>query len=590
MDIFSVITLLGGLALFLYGMNVMSVGLEKLAGSRLEQILRQMTSNPFKGLVLGVVVTGIIQSSSAVTVILVGLVNSGIMQLSQSIGVIMGSNIGTTVTAWLMSLIGIEGDNLFLQLLKPKNFSLLFAFVGILMIMMCKGQKKKDIGSIMTGFAVLMLGMELMSGAVEPLKDMPQFQQILTYFTNPLLGVLVGAIFTAVIQSSSASVGILQALSMTGGITYGMAIPIIMGQNIGTCITALISSIGVSKNARKVSIVHVSFNAIGTGIFLVVYCIASWIFHIPLLEEVIGPSGIAISHTIFNLVTTALLFPFSKQLEKIANAIIKEDKKDKKSQEQETAFLDERLLATPAFAIAECRIMTSKMAEKTRETLLNAVKAVGEYDKKTVEKVINSENELDIYEDKLGTYLVKLASKDLSEADGHVTSLLLHTISDFERIGDHAVSLVKASEEMHSKKISFSEDAKKELEVLMNAVSEILIATTAAFTVNDLRLAKKVEPLEQVIDQVTGRIRRRHIDRLTKGNCTIELGFILGDILNDFQRVSDHCSNIAVALIEVAQNSFETHEYLGSVKTMDNQDFKENFTEYQMKYELPAKR
>jgi len=590
MDIFSVITLLGGLALFLYGMNVMSVGLEKLAGSKLEQILRQMTSNPFKGLVLGVVVTGIIQSSSAVTVILVGLVNSGIMQLSQSIGVIMGSNIGTTVTAWLMSLIGIEGDNLFLQLLKPKNFSLLFAFVGILMIMMCKGQKKKDIGSIMTGFAVLMLGMELMSGAVEPLKDMPQFQQILTYFTNPLLGVLVGAIFTAVIQSSSASVGILQALSMTGGITYGMAIPIIMGQNIGTCITALISSIGVSKNARKVSIVHVSFNAIGTGIFLVVYCIASWIFHIPLLEEVIGPSGIAISHTIFNLVTTALLFPFSKQLEKIANAIIKEDKKDKKGQDQEIAFLDERLLATPAFAIAECRIMTSKMAEKARETLLNAVKAVGEYDKKTVEKVINSENELDVYEDKLGTYLVKLASKDLSEADGHVTSLLLHTISDFERIGDHAVSLVKASEEMHSKKIRFSEDAKMELEVLMNAVSEILIATTAAFTVNDLRLAKKVEPLEQVIDQITGRIRKRHIDRLTKGNCTIELGFILGDILNDFQRVSDHCSNIAVALIEVAQNSFETHEYLGSVKTMDNQDFKENFTEYQMKYELPAKR
>ena len=586
MDIFSVITLLGGLALFLYGMNVMSDGLEKLAGSKLEQILRQMTSNPLKGLVLGVVVTGVIQSSSAVTVILVGLVNSGIMQLSQSIGVIMGSNIGTTVTAWMLSLIGIESDNLFLNLLKPKNFSLLFAFIGILLIMMGKTEKKKSIGAILTGFAVLMLGMELMSGAVAPLKDMPGFRKVLTYFTNPFLGVIVGALFTAVIQSSSASVGILQALSMTGSITYGAAIPIIMGQNIGTCVTALISSIGVTKTARKVSVVHITFNVIGTSLFLVVYCIAAWVFRLPILEEVIGPSGIAISHSIFNVVTTVILFPFSKQLQKIADTLIKE----KKGEKEEYEFLDERLIATPAFAIAECRNMTSKMAEKTRETLLNAVDAVKSYDKKTVDKVIESENELDMYEDKLGTFLVKLASKDLSEHDGHVTSLLLHTISDFERIGDHAVSLVKAAGEMNEKKISFSEDAKAEMEVLMKAVSEILIATTAAFTVNDLRLAKKVEPLEQVIDQVTGRIRKRHIDRLTKGQCTIELGFILNDILNDFQRVSDHCSNIAVALIEVSQDAFDTHEYLGTVKSMDNEDFKDSFNEYRLKYELPAKK
>lgn len=586
MDIFSVITLLGGLALFLYGMNVMSDGLEKLAGSKLEQILRQMTSNPLKALFLGVVVTGVVQSSSAVTVILVGLVNSGIMQLSQSVGVIMGSNIGTTVTAWLLSLIGIESNNVFLNLLKPKNFSLLFAFIGILLIMMSKSQKKKDVGSILTGFAVLMMGMELMSGAVEPLKEMPGFQQVLTYFSNPFLGVLVGAIFTAVIQSSSASVGILQALSMTGGITYGIAIPIIMGQNIGTCVTSLISSIGVNKSAKKVAVVHISFNIIGTLMFLVVYCIASWIFHIPFLEEVIGPSGIAIAHTIFNVVSTIILFPFSKQLEKLANLLVKE----KKNEEQEYAFLDERLIATPAFAIAECRNMTSKMAERTRDTLLGAVEAVKNYDKKTAEKVIENENELDMYEDKLGTYLVKLASKDLSENDAHVTSLLLHTISDFERIGDHAVSLVKAAQEMHGKKITFSEDAKAEMNVLMDAVSEILIATTAAFTVSDLRLAGKVEPLEQVIDQISGRIRKRHIDRLTKGQCTIELGFILNDILNDFQRVSDHCSNIAVALIEVSQNAFDTHEYLGSVKTMDNEDFKENFTEYQLKFELPARK
>lgn len=584
MDIFSVITLAGGLAFFLYGMHVMSSGLEKTAGGKLEKILRKMTSTPLKGLLLGIGITAAIQSSSAVTVILVGLVNSGIMKLSQSIGVIMGSNIGTTVTAWLLSLIGIESSNPFIKLLKPENFSLILAFIGIIMIMVCKSQRKKDIGSILAGFSILMIGMKFMSSAVAPLSEMPGFTGILTYFTNPLLGVLVGTIFTAVIQSSSASVGILQALSLTGSISYGVAIPIIMGQNIGTCVTSLISSVGVNKNAKRVAAVHISFNVIGTMICLAVYFFLTSIIHFEFLSTMIGPAGIAVCHSIFNVATTAMLFPFSKQLEKLAKKLIPDKEGD-----VEYTFIDDRLLATPSFAISECRHMTSKMAQNARDTLILSCGTITAFDKKVSERILENEAMLDMYEDKLGTCLVKLSSKDLSESDSKTVSLLLHTIGDFERIGDHAVNLMRTSQEISEKKISFSAEAMAELETLTSAINEILVTTIDAFTKNDLHLASNVEPLEQVIDNLTNEIKSRHVERLQSGACTIELGFILSDILTNFERVSDHCSNIAVALIEVAQNSFDTHEYLETVKTMENRDFMESYNEYKLKYKLSGK-
>lgn len=581
MDIFSVITLIGGLAFFLYGMYVMSSALEKMAGGKLETTLKKMTSTPFIGLLLGVGITAVIQSSSAVTVILVGLVNSGIMQLSQSVGVIMGSNIGTTVTAWILSLIGVEGDNLFIKLIKPEYFSLLFAFVGIGMIMLSKRQKRKDIGQILVGFAVLMMGMKLMSSAVEPLGDMPEFQSILTAFQNPLLGVLVGTVFTAIIQSSSASVGILQALSMTGGITYAVAIPIIMGQNIGTCVTSLISSIGVNKNAKRVAVVHITFNLIGTAIFLVVYYIVSGVLHLEQLNDAVGPMNIAICHSIFNVVTTILLFPFSKLLVKIAQKVIPD-----KNEKETYSFLDERLLSTPSIAVSESTAMTVKMADIAEKTIGRAIDMIGKYDSKQKETVLEQESELDMYEDKLGTYLVKLSAKELSERDSREISKLLHTIGNFERIGDHAVNLIKVADEIHEKQIRFSDEATKELEVLTGAIREILSVTMEAFRTENLETAAHVEPLEQVIDGLINEIRLRHVDRLRKGKCTIEMGFVLSDLLNNYERVSDHCSNIAVALIEVENNSFDTHEYLDAMKTMENEGFRKDYTAYQKKYRL----
>lgn len=581
MDIFSVITLIGGLAFFLYGMYVMSSALEKMAGGKLETTLKKMTSTPFIGLLLGVGITAVIQSSSAVTVILVGLVNSGIMQLSQSVGVIMGSNIGTTVTAWILSLIGVEGDNLFIKLIKPEYFSLLFAFVGIGMIMLSKRQKRKDIGQILVGFAVLMMGMKLMSSAVEPLGDMPEFQSILTAFQNPLLGVLVGTVFTAIIQSSSASVGILQALSMTGGITYAVAIPIIMGQNIGTCVTSLISSIGVNKNAKRVAVVHITFNLIGTAVFLVIYYIVSGVLHLEQLNEAVGPMNIAICHSIFNVVTTILLFPFSKLLVKIAHKVIPD-----KNEKETYSFLDERLLSTPSIAVSESTAMTIKMADIAEKTIGRAIDTIGKYDSKQKEFVLEQESELDMYEDKLGTYLVKLSAKELSERDSREISKLLHTIGNFERIGDHAVNLIKVADEIHEKQIRFSDEATKELEVLTSAIREILSVTMEAFRTENLETAAHVEPLEQVIDGLINEIRLRHVDRLRKGKCTIEMGFVLSDLLNNYERVSDHCSNIAVALIEVENNSFDTHEYLDAMKTMENEGFRKDYTAYQKKYRL----
>lgn len=581
--IFSLFTLCGGLAFFLYGMNVMSSGLERMAGGKLEQMLKKMTSNPLKSLVLGAGITIAIQSSSAMTVMLVGLVNSGIMQLGQTIGVIMGSNVGTTLTAWILSLAGIESDgNFFLSLLKPENFSPVLALIGIVLIMASKKPKRKDVGGILVGFAVLMYGMELMKDAMEPITQLDGFDQILMKLNNPLLGVLVGAIFTGIIQSSAASVGILQTLSMSGGVTYGMALPIIMGQNIGTCVTALLSSIGVNKNARKVSVVHISFNLIGTVVCLVAFYGLNAIFNFAFVESAINPFGIAICHTIFNIVTTAMLLPFTKQLEKLANIVIKDD-----DQKEEYTFLDQRLLSTPAVAISQCYQRTIQMAEISQSTILSVIGLFGKYDKKIVEEIMKNEDSLDSYEDKLGTVLVQLASKELSVGDSKQVSKLLHTIGDFERLGDHGVNMLRVVQELHDKKLTFSKEAQAELQVLTGAITEILSLTVEAFEKNDISIAVQVEPLEQVIDTLITEIKAKHIARLKKGHCTIELGFILSDLLNDYSRISDHCSNIAVALIEVEENQFDTHEYLNAVKKADNEEFRAAFAAYKEKYILP---
>ena len=582
MDIFSVFTLLGGLAFFLFGMNVMSSGLEQLAGGKLEQILRRATSNRFKSLLLGVGITAVIQSSSAVTVMLVGLVNSGIMQLGQSVGVIMGSNIGTTVTAWLISLTGIEGDSFWIRMLKPSSFAPLLALLGIGLIMMSKSNKKKSIGSILLGFAVLMNGMDLMSGAVEPLKDSPAFAKVFTLFSNPFLGVLVGALITAIIQSSSASVGILQSLTATGAITFGNAIPIIMGQNIGTCITALISSVGVNRNAKRVSIVHISFNLIGTAIWLTLFYVVHLIVNFSFIDQPINSAWIAIIHSIFNILTTLLLIPFTKLLEKLAYMVICE--KGKKA--EETSFLDERLLSTPSIAVSECNRKTLEMSHAAFDTLKESFALLDDYSTARCEAVQVGEDRLDQYEDKLGSYLVKISAKEISDEDSLHVSRMLHTIGNFERLGDHAVNLMGVAKEMHEKQISFSDEANREIAVLRRAIDEILIRTAEAYERNDSQLAARVEPLEQVIDHLIADIKSCHIARLKNGYCTIELGFVLSDLLTNCERISDHCSNIAVAIIESEQGSFDTHEYLTAVKEGSGTGFHEEYELCKAAYRL----
>ena len=581
MDLFSIITLLGGLAFFLYGMNVMSQGLEKMAGGKLEAILHKMTSNRIKSLFLGIGITAVIQSSSAVTVMLVGLVNSGIMEFGSTIGVIMGANIGTTVTAWLLSMIGIESSNVFIRLLKPENFSLIFALIGVVMIMMAKNTKKKDAGTIMIGFAVLMFGMELMSSAVEPLKDMPQFTGILTAFENPLFGIIAGIVLTGIIQSSSASVGILQALSMTGSIKYSVAIPIIMGQNIGTCVTALISSIGVSKNARKVSVVHITFNIIGTVIFLVLFYCADMIFNFTFVDETIGPLGIAVVHSIFNISTTVILIPFTKQLEKIANRVIRtdEDKKD-------TEFIDKRILSVPSLAIAECNKLTHKMADIARDAVFGAFSLLEKYDEADVKAITDMEDDLDLYEDKLGNYLIAISGKGLSDADSREKFKMLHTIGDFERLGDHAVNLMGVAKEISTKSIIFPNATQSELKVITDALKEIIDITTEAYKEGSTDYATKVEPLEQVIDGLVSGVRNNHIIRMEKGDSTIEMGFILSDLLNNYERISDHCSNIAVAVIETKHGGFDTHSYLNNMKSFSNSEFNKSYNEFVDRYSL----
>ena len=581
MNIFSLFTLCGGLAFFLYGMTVMSKSLEKMAGGRLERLLKRMTSNPIKSLLLGAGITIAIQSSSAMTVMLVGLVNSGVMELGQTIGVIMGSNIGTTRTAWLRSRTGIESDSFFVNFLKPKNFSPLLALAGILLIMGSKKQRRRDVGRVMMGFSILMYGMELMSGSVAPLADMPEFTDLMTAFTNPLLGVLVGAAFTGIIQSSAASVGILQALAMTGSVTYGMAIPIIMGQNIGTCVTALISSIGVSRNAKRVSVIHISFNLIGTAVGLIVLCGGNAIFGFPFLSDSVNAVGIAFCHTVFNVCTTLLLLPFTRQLEWLAKkAISTEDKPS------DFAFLDPRLLRTPGVAVSECASMVNQMGALAQASMNLVLDQFLQYTEAREEEILANEDKLDIYEDRLGGYLVQISQHGTSADDNHTISRLLHAIGDFERIGDHILNLQQSAKELHDKQLRFSDAAREELAVLTHLMQDILDASLSCFREDDPIAAQQVEPLEETMDCLTDEIRSRHIRRLQTGECTIQLGFVLNDLLNNFERVSDHCSNIAVSVIEERDSHIAAHAYLHDMKK--NGEFAVRLQQNLKRYALPA--
>ena len=585
MTIFNVFSLLGGLALFLFGMDIMGKALEKQAGGQLQKILSKLTDNPLKGFFLGLCVTAVIQSSSATTVMVVGFVNSGIMELHQAIGVIMGSNVGTTVTSWILSLSGLQGDSVLIKMLKPTSFSPLLAFIGILLYM-CKSEKKKGVGTILIGFAVLMTGMTTMSNAVLPLQNETWFTSLFTRFSNPLLGVLVGALVTGIIQSSSASVGILQALSATGVITYGSAIPIIMGQNIGTCVTALISSVGANKNARRAAMVHLYFNIIGVTLFLAVFYGANLLLDFAFVNETVTAWGIAVVHSIFNLTATAVLLPFANGLEKLAILTIPDD-----AEKESFALLDERLLNTPAVAVERARAATADMAELARVGVVQAMSLTHKWDDSLAQKVREEEEKVDKYEDALGTYLVKLSSREMSHADSQSVNTLLHTISDFERISDHSVNILSSAEEIHAKSIAFSKDAQEELQVLEGAVQDVLSRTTDAFRKGDLHLAGKVEPLETVVDELVRAIKARHVARLQTGSCSIEYGFVLEDLLTNYERVCDHCSNVAVAQIEVAQDSFDTHAYLNDLRygneTKESEQFQRRLDRYRERYLFP---
>lgn len=587
MNVYDILNLLGGIALFLFGMHTLSASLEKLAGGKLETWLEKATSKPIKGVVLGAIITAVIQSSAATTVMIIGFVNSGLMKLSQAIGVIMGANIGTTATSWLLSLQSISGSDgfSFLNLLKPTTFTPVLAVIGVILIMFTKSDKKKTIGMILAGFAVLMFGMNSMSSATAGLAENETFCNILMMFSNPVLGVVAGAVLTAVLQSSSASIGILQSIAIsTGKVTYSVALPLLLGQNIGSCVTALISSVGANKPAKRVAFVHLYFNVIGTVVFLSIFYLLNAFISMPFMEESLNAVGIAVIHTGFNVLATALFLPFTKQLEKLACLTVRDDSNDEKLTPM---LLDERLLKTPSVAIEQCRNVCIRMARLTQETLKMSMEVVTTFDAKKCAEVIDNENAIDIFEDKIGSYILKISSKDLSENDSKIVSSMLHTIGDLERISDHAVNIVEAAEEMHSKKIKFSQQALRELPVIVNAVSEILDMSINAFINNDVNLAKNVEPLEDVIDQLRSDLKTRHIERLRNGKCTIELGFILQDLLTNFERVSDHCSNIAVYLIQISDNSMDTHEYMNELKKLDRSEFMDEFNDYKNKYILP---
>ncbi len=590
MTIFSGLTLLGGLALFLYGMNMMSGSLEKMAGGKLETIFEKLTANPLRSVLLGAGVTAAIQSSAATTVMIIGFVNAGIMRLHQAIGVIMGANIGTTITAWILSLSGLDGDSFIVSLLKPTAFSSVFAFAGMLLIMVSKSDKKKTLGSIFVGFAILMYGMSMMSSSVEPLKDSPAFKEMLTLFKNPLLGVLAGALITAVLQSSSVSVGILQAVSSTGALNFGSALPIILGQNIGSCATAIISSFGTSKSAKRVAAVHLSFNIIGTTLFLAVFYILNAVFSFSFMDSTVNETMIAVVHTVFNVSTTLILLPFIKVLEKLAYLIVKEDDGDKKSMSADSKLklLDERFLRTPSVAVEQTRGVIAGMADAAQRSVELAMELLFEYDENKAAEVYALEKLVDKYEDGLGTYLVKLSSAEMNHKDAQTVSTLLHNISDLERISDHARNIAQGAQERYEKDIDFSPKAKDELSVMCSAVREVLNYAVTAICEQDLYAAYEVEPLEEVVDQIKTKLKSRHVKRLQAGRCTIELGFIFTDFLTCLERISDHCSNIAVCLVQVNDDNFETHEYLRTIKT-SGEEFDSEVEKFQKMFPLPKK-
>ena len=589
MDLFGVLNLVGGLALFLFGMSTMGDGLVQLSGGRLEKILEKLTKKKSMAVLLGLLVTAVIQSSSATTVMVVGFVNSGIMNLTQAVGIIMGANIGTTVTSWLLSLTGIEGSNLFLKLLKPSSFSPVLAAVGVVLTMTAgENDKKKNIGSILVGFAVLMFGMETMSGSVAPLAENPRFTGILTAFSNPVLGLLAGLVLTAVIQSSSASVGILQALCVTGVVSYGTAIPIIMGQNIGTCVTALLSGMGASKNAKRASLIHLYFNLIGTLLFLVVFYGLNSFLHFSFLANTAGAADIAVIHSLFNIGCTMVLYPFSGVLVKLAELSIPNgEEKPASSRPAALQALDERFLDRPGFAMNLCKEAVDHMADLARNSFQLAMGLLEHYSDTDLNRVIAMEQEADSYEDALGTYLVKLSGRDLSKADSRTLSILLHCINDFERISDHAINVAESARELGQKGLTLSPDSRKELAVYGQAVADILDLTVSVFAADDTERAKGVEPLEEVIDDLSNEMRSRHIERLRRGTCSLEAGLILEDILTGYERVSDHCSNVAVCMIEIHADEYETHEYLNLTTKGSSPWFQKEYAKRKQEYLLP---
>lgn len=589
MDLFGVLAMIGGLALFLYGMNLMGDGLAKLSGGKLESILARLTSNKLSAVLLGAGVTAVIQSSSATTVMVVGFVNSGIMKLHQAVGIIMGANVGTTITSWILSLSGIESGNFFIRLLKPTSFSPLLALIGIVLLLFCKSEKKKDIGSILVGFAILMYGMEAMSSAVAPLKDVPEFTGMLTMFSQPILGMLVGALLTAVIQSSSASVGILQALCMTGAVSYGTVLPIIMGQNIGTCVTAMISSVGASKNAKRTAFVHLYFNLIGTVVFMVVFYSVNVLVDFTFLNQEAGPAGIAIIHSMFNIGATILLFPFANVLEKLASISIREKETEEKVSTDELILqqLDIRFLDKPAFALMQATKVTEHMAELAKESLALATSLLFDYNESVCENVVNLEKEVDHYEDQLGNYMAMTASRHLSLQDGKKLHELQHCVGDFERISDISVNLVHAVTKMQKKDQEFSSKAMKELAVLADAVKDMMNYSVKCFVTDDCMLAESIEPLEECIDELNREISRRHRKRLRKGKCSVDMGFVLSDVTTDLERIGDHCSSIALNVIQCQEDGVDAHEYVEKINNGDNAEYEKRLLTYKEKYQLP---
>ena len=583
MDVFDILTLIGGLALFLYGMEMMGDGLKKMAGGQLESFLARLTSNRAKGFLLGLLVTAVIQSSSATTVMLVGFVNSGIMKLGQTISIIMGANIGTTVTSWLLSLTGISGDSFFLRILKPESFTPILAVIGVILIMAAKTDKKKNIGTILIGFAILMFGMETMSGSMEGLKESESFGQMLIMFSNPVMGIIMGTVLTAIIQSSSASVGILQALSLTGAIPYSTAIPIILGQNIGTTITPVISSISGNANSKRVALACVYIKMIGVIIVSVAFYILNGIFDFAIMHENVSVLSIAVIHTLFNIISTVILMPFCKQIEYISYKSIPDDKQETND---EFAMLDDRFLNMPSFAVEKSRALVYEMVTKTKDALISAIGLLENYDKNIADDIERCESEIDKYEDKISAYLVKIAGRELSAADSLEVSRLLHSLGDIERISDHSVNIMKAAKEIEEKNIAFSESAMKDLRIMSGAVEEVLNITAESLVSSNPEEANKVEPLVKLISKLKHKIKKNHINRLREGKCTVELGFILSDLLTVYDRVAGHCSNIAVCLVEPDNELLESHEYINQMKSEEESGFFAQYEEYKKKYSL----